>query len=63
MGLTFVVLMSFQVKLIDFSPGEKYLVTYSNQETRDPDGKNVSIHAVPINYCIIDILCCHIVVL
>jgi len=31
-----------QVKLIDFSPSEKYLVTYSSQEPSNPRDANVS---------------------
>lgn len=30
-----------QVKLIDFSPGEKYLVTYSSHEPSNPRDANV----------------------
>ncbi|KAL0003545.1 hypothetical protein SO802_017326 [Lithocarpus litseifolius] len=32
-----------QVKLIDFSPGEKYLVTYSSHESSNPCGANMVV--------------------
>ena len=39
----YIYIYTSQVKLIDFSPGEKYLVTYSSHEPSNPRDANVSV--------------------
>lgn len=45
-----------QVKLIDFSPGERYLVTYSSHEPSNPRDTHVSLTFIVFVYPVVAIL-------